>query len=216
MKQSKIYRFFRILLSRVFFRGSKDFWEKSYGMGNDAGSCAWGEIAEHKANVLNKFFKEEKIQSVIDFGCGDGEMLRWLELPRYLGLDVSKIAIKKCEVMFRNDSMKKFEVYDTFHYSPKEKFDVSMSLDVIYHLVEDKVFEKYMQDLFASAIKYVIIFSYNEEDKHMQAPHVKARHITPWIEKNIREWKLVKEVEDPVDTGGLRARFFIYKKNSPL
>lgn len=42
--------------------------------------------------------------------------------------------------------------------------DLSLSLDVIYHLVEDEVFETYINTLFKSARRYVIIYSSNSDD----------------------------------------------------
>lgn len=39
------------------------------------------------------------------------------------------------------------------------KGDLALSLDVIYHLIEDEIFEKYMKDVFRASTKYVIIYS---------------------------------------------------------
>jgi hypothetical protein len=42
------------------------------------------------------------------------------------------------------------------------RFDLELSLDVIYHLVEDEVFDAYMRSLFAHAGRFVVIYSSNK------------------------------------------------------
>ena len=39
-----------------------------------------------------------------------------------------------------------------------DRAELALSLDVIYHLVEDTVYESYMGQLFDSATKYVIVY----------------------------------------------------------
>lgn len=44
-----------------------------------------------------------------------------------------------------------------------ETADLTLSLDVIYHLIEDNVFFTYMDRLFDSSTKFVIIYSLNTD-----------------------------------------------------
>lgn len=210
-----VARKIRTLLSYLTFRGSRNFWEKNYKRGGDSGSGSGGEFAKYKASVLNTFVKDNNIRSVIDFGCGEGRQLSLFNFPKYIGLEVSQTALARCMKRFENDSTKSFFLYGPEFFQDNGSVflsEVAISLDVLYHLVEDEIFEKYMRDLFASASRYIIIQSYNAVDTNLEAPHVRARHFTPWIEANIPGWKLTKELPNPVDTGGLRANFFIYKK----
>ncbi len=69
-----------------------------------------------------------------------------------------------------------------------------MSLDVIYHLIEDDVFNSYMNQLFDSSKKYVIIYSCNFEK--VLAVHVRCRKFSDWIEKNKKDWKLIKYIKN--------------------
>lgn len=68
--------------------------------------------------------------------------------------------------------------------------ELALSLDVIYHLVEEDVYESYMNQLFSSSKRYVCIYSCNFEEKHAQ--HVRCRKFTDYIEKNKAEWDLIK------------------------
>jgi hypothetical protein len=68
------------------------------------------------------------------------------------------------------------------------RFDLVISLDVIYHLVEDEVFGAYMRSLFASAGRFVVIYSSNKIEPS-EVPHVRHRPFTDWIEANEPEWR---------------------------
>lgn len=91
------------------------------------------------------------------------------------------------------------------------KAELALSLDVIYHLVEDHIFELYMKHLFASAQKFVIIYSDDVDEP--QRFHEKHRCFTKWIRVNLPEWKLLKKIKNKYPEES-RADFFIYYKSS--
>lgn len=200
---------------------SKQYWEERYQNGGNSGAGSYGRLAKFKAEVINKFVKDNKIHSVIEFGCGDGNQLKFFEIPQYIGLDISKKSLDLCKNLYSKDLKKSFFLYDQdsfFDNSGFFKADLTMSLDVIYHLVEDQVFDKYMRDLFGSSNKYVMVYASNKKDqKEYQSQHVKHRKFTDWVEKNQPKWKLEKKVENkyPLQTNEFDesfADFYIYKK----
>ena len=93
-----------------------------------------------------------------------------------------------------------------------------MSLDVLYHLVEDAVFEEYVQTLFAASTQHVIIYSSDTSDNSKDnGPHVKHRAIARWIHQAIPHWNLIEQIPNKYplnpDTGtGSFADFFVYTK----
>ncbi|MCE3296611.1 MAG: hypothetical protein K0R65_2325 [Crocinitomicaceae bacterium] len=176
------------------FPGSSDYWEKRYHSGGNSGSGSYGRLALYKAEVLNAFVAEKGISSVLEFGCGDGHQLSLAKYPRYTGLDVSETAIKICSEQFKGDGSKSFYLYGD-EAAKQLKSELSMSIDVIFHLVEDSVFEDYMQRLFSSAEKFVVIYSSNYNNK--QTFHEKTREFAQWITQNEPEWKLVKKLDNP-------------------
>jgi SAM-dependent methyltransferase len=200
----------------VSFPGSEDYWEKRYQNNSTSGSGSYGRLAEFKAEVLNKFVDEHDIQSVIEFGCGDGNQLRLAIYPSYKGFDVSKTALELCRAKFREDPTRTF--YDMEDQTQvNAAADLSLSLDVLYHLIEDHIFDLYMNRLFKSASEYVIIYSSNYDDHF--APHVKCRKFTNWIENNLLDnWTLMEIVKNeyPFDENNpdetSMADFYIYKK----
>jgi hypothetical protein len=176
----------RSRLSKV--KSSSAYWERRYRMGGNSGAGSSDRLAEFKANFLNRFVEEHKIVSVIEFGCGDGAQLKLARYPLYTGVDVSVTAIERCRMSFDGDPSKKFLYSDA--QTSKITADLALSLDVVYHLVEDSVFNTYMRRLFDSAARFVIIYSSNV-DQAWSGSHVRHRQFTRWIEENKPDWRLV-------------------------
>ena len=183
---------------QLTWRGSRPYWEARYSGGGNSGAGSYGHLAHYKADILNKFVALRRVKSVIEFGCGDGNQLSLAKYPSYIGLDVSKTAIQTCVSLFYEDNTKDF-----FLYIP-EKFDsiidghaadLGMSLDVVYHLVEDKMFILYMRHLFEAAQKYVIIYS-SDHDEVIKGSHVRHRRFTEYVEANFKRWRLTKRLEN--------------------
>ena len=70
-----------------------DYWEKRYREGGNSGAGSYGEEAQFKSKTLNDFFREKQINKIIDFGCGDGALLKLFNISEYCGVDVSSHAI---------------------------------------------------------------------------------------------------------------------------
>jgi hypothetical protein len=96
--------------------------------------------------------------------------------------------------------------------------DLSLSLDVIYHLVEDRVFHAHMEQLFAAGRKFVVIYASNF-DRH-DARHVRHRKFTKWVEANRPEFVLIDAVKNPYPWDPANsdetsfADFFVYERSA--
>jgi len=194
---------------------SENYWEERYRSEGDSGVGSYGKFARFKADIINAFVGTHEVQSVIEFGCGDGNQLRLAKYPKYLGLDVSKTAISKCRRLYANDKSKAFVLR---HNYDGQRADLTLSLDVIYHLIEDDVFENYIRTLFAASNRYVIIYSSDSDDNRgYEGTHIKHRNFSSWVKQNLPEWKLMKHVPNrypykgDYKTGSF-AEFFIYRK----
>ena len=139
-----------------YVKSSKDYWENRYASGGNSGEGSYNKYAEFKASVLNNFVKEKKVNTIIEWGSGDCNQLSLSNYKNYIGYDVSITAINICKNKFLNDSSKMF-IHINDNFINKKKADLSLSLDVIYHLIEDNIFNSYMKNLFTSSNKYVII-----------------------------------------------------------
>lgn len=174
---------------------SEDYWNQRYESGGNSGSGSYNRLAEYKASVLNEFVENEKIDLVLEWGCGDGNQLNLAKYKRYVGYDVSEKAIEICKEKFANDKTKQFICCGNAQFHNEIKGELVLSLDVIYHLVEDDVFEQYMERLFESSNKYVCIYASNFNEQTVM--HVKHRKFTDWIEHNVGDrWKLEKMIKN--------------------
>ena len=134
---------------------SAGYWEKRYAAGGNSGIGSYGRLARFKADVVNSIIGEFGVSSVVDFGCGDGNQLALLNVPAYLGLDPSRTVIAQCRERFHGDETKAFVQEDDF--DPASRADLGLSMDVLYHLIEDHRFESYMHRLFLSSRRVVVI-----------------------------------------------------------
>lgn len=190
MRNSFFERWIKFIRNWLF-PGSASYWENHYRAGGDSGTGSYGSSAEYKANFLNQFVKDNDIKSVIEFGCGDGNQVMQFHFPNYIGLDTSNTAVEKCMNAFKGDPSKKF--FTAEKKTKDLKGELAISLDVIYHLIEDKVYENYMKQLFDSATRFVIIYAWDvESDKEY---HVKHRKFSDWIKENISDFHLVNKIK---------------------
>lgn len=210
----------RFLLNRPkseFHSGS--FWDKLYRENGRSGYGSYGSLAEFKAKILNEFVEKKQIETVIEFGCGDGNQLSLADYPDYIGFDVSETAVELCKNKFGKDSSKQFRHISEFN---SQVADLSLSLDVIYHLIEDEVFEQYMSNLFSSSKKYVVIYSSNYDQPKYPAEWVEVKHrkFTQWIvlnAKNFSQTAFIKnefpyDESDPDHYNTSWSDFYFFKK----
>ncbi len=201
-----------LIRQRLAFTGSARYWDQHYSRGGTSGDGSYGALAAAKAKFLNEFVADNRVSSVIEFGCGDGHQLSLADYPRYIGLDVSRRAVEICQQRFADDWSKSFFLYDGpcfVDHAGLFRSDLAISLDVIYHLVERDVFQLYTEHLFAAAERYVVIYATNREIPGT-APHVRHRHFSPWVEENFPDWRLA-EVIPGANPGLGCADFFVYE-----
>ena len=185
--------------ARPDFTDSRTYWEQRYASGGDSGRGSYDVLADFKAGVLNRFVAEHGITTVVELGCGDGNQLSLAEYPSYIGLDVAPSAIDRCKKLFAADATKSFFLYDPDRFIDRQgvfRRELAMSLDVVFHLVEDEVFDRYMTTLFDCASRFVCIYSSNDEQPDI-GQHVRNRRFTPWVERHRPDWTMVEHVPNP-------------------
>lgn len=207
-------------LGRLRFRGPQQYWERRYASGGDSGPGSYGVLAEFKASVLNGFVKDRGVISVVEFGCGDGHQLSLAEYPKYTGIDVAPSAIARCRSRFAGDPTKRFVLIDPeTDDGAAFEADLALSLDVVYHLVDDRLYERHMRALFASATRYVAIYSSDHGTNDTTQPaHVRHRPVSAWVAEHQPAWRLDGRIANPYPfTGDVRAGshsdFLIYRRD---
>jgi hypothetical protein len=178
---------------------SKEYWENRYKFGDDSGIGSKGIIAQYKAMIINDFIKENNIQTVCELGCGDVQFMLY-DVPEFTGYDVSNFVIERNKRLYKH----KF----TTLINELTSYDLTMSLDVILHLIEDDVYYQYMKDLFRLSKKFVIIYS-PDRNEIFSGIHNKFRKFTPDVPENFR---LLKMIDNPHKGNETQADFYFYLK----
>lgn len=204
--------------NRPSFDSSK-YWEQRYLAGGNSGAGSYSKSAQYKALILNAFAAEKQLKHVGELGSGDGNQLRYLAFENYTGFDVSRTAIDLCRDMHKDRPGCDFvwlgePELDMSRYS--EAFELTLSLDVIFHLIEEDVYRAYMERLFAMSASYVIVYASNHDgpDRH-GAIHVRNRRFTNDVARWLPEWKLLKQVDNPYKHPLIsEADFFVFGKDA--
>lgn len=198
-------------LWKRWFGTSTSHWQRHYEHGGDSGPGSYGESALYKADLINRIIREHSIRSIIELGCGDGNQLGYLQVDRYVGLDVSKVAIKRCIARHAENRTRSFIQYDPecFHDPLRiVSAECAMSLDVIFHLVEDDVFTRYIANLFRCAHRFVIIYALDQEHQRSVHVSVRLRKYSEYIAKAIPEFRAILHVPSVGSFGD----FYLYER----
>ena len=195
---------------------SSELWDAVYAGGGTSGTGSYGRLAEFKAEIVNRLLLEHGIESAIELGCGDGHQASLIAYPRYLGLDTSATAVALCRERFGEDASREFRAYRTGDEIP-ERAEMSISLDVVYHLLENEVYERYLSDLFAVGTRLVVVYSSDTEEE-TEWPEVRHHRFTNWVEAHASDWVLRDRIPNrypyvPGDVDTSWADFYVFEKH---
>lgn len=179
------------------------YWDRRYREGRTSGAGSEGNEGQYKADYVSDFIRNHGITSVIDWGCGDGQVLQLMRLEDalYRGVDCSPTIVDRMQRKFPEHSFSTDDVH-------QPTAELALSMDVLFHLPADHHYSAYLHDLFESARRFVIIYS-TDYAGGRTARHVYRREFTPDVAERFPEWKL--QIEEPPLREGL-ASFFVYEK----
>ena len=129
---------------------------------------------------------------------------------------MSTEAVRRCIDHFADDLTKSFPRYEQGAIADPAgwlRADLALSLEVIFHLIDDGMFEEYLTTLFDSAGRYVVICSSDTADLP-EGPHEKHRPFTPWVERNQPDWTLTRRLEPPAEIG-MVSSLYLYERSGP-
>lgn len=198
MVADRVRGYFRSVLNqwalRRKFPGSETYWERRYARGGDSGPGSKGRLKQFKAEMVNRLVHIHGIESVVELGCGDGEQLELIDVPEYVGVDVSASAIDKCRTRYAAVDGWRFLVAGE---QEMPSADMALSMDVVLHLVEDHIFEDYLRELFSVGQRLVVIYSSNHEESEGLSPHNRHRVFTEWVGEHMTGWELTDFIAPP-------------------
>lgn len=206
-------------LKKVFGRkfNSRDYWRRRYRSGGTSGSGSYGNLCTYKAAIINATVYEHKIESVVELGFGDGNQANTFEFENYTGIEIVPELVDRAKKIFSDRPTWNFFLEDNFDFAD-QRFDLSMSLDVLYHLIEDDVFDDYMKRLFNLSDRFILIYA-SDIEKITSNAHVRHRSYSKWIDEHVPNVVLEKSWDnqypydkdsDPSKTSF--ANFKLYRK----
>ncbi len=179
------------------------YWEGRYVHGKrGSGLGSRGEAKKRKATFVNALVAARNVDTVVDWGCGDGIVAALIDAPHYIGLDVSPSAIALCRE--RADAPgRTWLTYDGFAAPALPPADLALSLDVIFHLIDDALYRRHLELLFGSA-PLVCIHSSNR-DEAGEVVHMREREFLPDVPPG---WRCIHE--GPSDAIG----FWVFEREA--
>ena len=131
--------------------------------------------------------------SVLDVGCGEGYLARWLfeaGTRRYTGIDVSRVAIDKAQTSAPSEA--RFEVADAVTFDPGERFDMIVLNEVLYYMDRpEEVLDRYAG--FLTPDGYLVISMYRvPESLHAWRRCVPQLEVLDnvWLKGTKAEWNV--------------------------
>ena len=194
-----------------------EYWNMRYKNGKGSGKGSRGELLEYKANTINNIINEFDIQDIIDFGCGDGELSNLIDVEYYVGIDSSFEAVAICRSKKLYDRCR--DVFgarifiNDINLSWTAQADMTMSIDVIFHLVNEREYLQHLLSLFQHSTKYVLIYS-SDKEEDVDRGHVKHRKCTRTINELFPDWKLLRKIDNKYPDQSF-SDFYLYEYSPP-
>jgi SAM-dependent methyltransferase len=141
----------------------KDYWSKRYLSGRSSGAGSYGEEAEFKRDFILSRLSGESISSVLDLGCGDGNLLfpilKKLAPNTYLGVDCAKPVVDQ----HRQKPPADFCEFVCNDISKIDRpSDVTVMMDVLFHARSNEQHAKALESFYANTIKFGFVSFWND------------------------------------------------------
>lgn len=174
----------------------RGYWEKRYSTGGNSGAGSYGEHAAYKASVVNRLIEQHGIHSILELGCGDGNQLGLLEAERYVGVDISRAAVDRCRNAYAHDHSKQFMIYAPREHLDLGMFDMTLSLEVLMHVIDEADYVATVEKLFAHSSNLVVILApLFPLLKYERGSHERHRELMPYLRND--DFELVEQIIHP-------------------
>ena len=76
---------------------TKIYWTNRYKTGGNSGAGSYNDLYILKRDIINDIISKKDIKSIIDFGCGDGNQIKEINIKKYIGFDIADSSINICK-----------------------------------------------------------------------------------------------------------------------
>jgi len=186
---------------------SEQYWERRYKSGGNSGGGSYGNGLVNKVELITDLMEKYDIKSIADVGCGDCTIVPKLpHLESYVGYDISSTIIDRHNSKNTNPSYK----YKLISELESLGLDLSLSLEVIFHQVNDEEYIEYMDNLVKTDSFYILILTMNDsilDTHHVKAAHIKYRDVVNKMSQ-YPNYELIGTFPFTVTTSS----YYLYKK----
>ena len=159
---------------------AETYWENRYVDGGTSGPGSRDGEADEKVRIVQSVINEYGIHSLFELGCGDGHVASRLQVPTYIGYDPSAKARSMCE-----QAMPDHLIVDQLPHTIVPEIDLTLSMDVIFHLIDDVDYQRHLTLLLGMTNGHVLIYGTNHDQRG--APHVLHRE---WLKDVPIGWEV--------------------------
>lgn len=180
-------------------------WSRRWRAAADSGAGAIVGDGVDKARFVSDFVKEQEVASVIDWGCGEGEVLEKLDLHgvEYTGVETSAAAVER---MRRRFAERPEHTFTLPHGCDRwERRELALSLEALPRCSGEREYDDHLAKLFGSSRRFVLIGTADDA----AARHVRPRSIVRDVAERFPEWELTRT---EAATAGGSASFLLYEK----
>ena len=133
------------IFSKIY---NDSYWGKGSGDGSDP-----KKVVKY-ISLIEDFIKRNKLNSVVDLGCGDWQFSNLIKFNNinYLGIDVVESVVENNNKKYSTDNIT-FEKLKSYNEIPKA--DLLLVKDVLQHLPQEEV-KKIIDNLFSN-YKFIIV-----------------------------------------------------------
>lgn len=158
------------------------YWQQRYALAGNSGAGSYGLLADYKAAIVNAYLRDHAVESVIEFGVGDGNQLTLMRYPRYLGLDVAPASLARCRQLFADDPTKSFMLYQPQAFVNRGflRADLVVCLDVLYHITDEADFRKTLDDIISCAPRHIVLYT-QLYPTGSTGSHITERDLAPYL-----------------------------------
>lgn len=208
------------------------YWERRYRQGGSSGAGSRGETLSQKigfAHIIHSDVRKEGGRGVLDLGCGDGRFAEGFvefslgeqkDFDGYRAVDISpkalEIAEEFCRLRLPSEAVDRYMSFELFRPDRPEQpispgvFGLGLSLEVIFHILEDDIYDLYMSTLFDRCRTVLIQTAADPGPVRTAGSHIVWRDTQKWVQDNRPEALCIHHIPRPFGERSF-SDFFVYR-----
>lgn len=191
---------------------SAEYWKDRLQTIGDAGAGSGGPMRLFKIDTINDFIRENRVQSVLDFGYGDCRVSAFIRSKIYTGVDITdKFAFMAGMFIAEHTTL----LRSPFDIDiPAPPHELVICLDVLFHILPHEIeyLHKTLDNIYKYSNRHIIIYAQDSRQPY-HAHLIGGVHVcnSPW-RQYLEQMPIVLEKQIAPHGQPTSSQFFIYRK----